>query len=324
MRTLGNGISAALVAAGLLLVPAAASAQAWPAKPVRVVNPFPAGGGLDIVTRALAATLGDQLGQQFVVENRTGAGGNIGSEVVAKSAPDGYTLLMGSDHLTISKPLYPNLSYDPMRDLVPVSLLNMGPHVLVAHPSFEANSVKELIDMAKKAPGKHDFASAGNGTAQHLAGEMLKRMAGIDLVHIPYKGGAPAIQDLMGGQVKLGVIGMPPIVGHIQGGRLKALAVTSPRRSSVLPDVPTVAETVPGFQSVQWFGVLVPAGTPAPIVDRLSAELRKAVGHAQMKAIFAKIGSEVVGSTPGEFAKFMQEDLERWSKVIREAGVKVD
>lgn len=324
MTTLRHGIRAALLAAGSLLIAATASAQSWPTKPVRVINPFPAGGGLDIVARSLAAKLGEQTGQQFFVENRTGAGGNIGSEVIAKSAPDGYSVLMGSDHLTISKPLYPTLSYDPMRDLVPVSLLNTGPHVLIAHPSFEASSVKELVEMAKKSPGKYNFASAGTGTAQHLAGEMLKRMGGIDLVHIPYKGGAPAIQDLLGGQVKLGVIGLPPIVGHIKSGKLKALAVTSPQRSSVLPDVPTVAETLPGFQSVQWFGVFVPAGTPEPIVKKLADEVRKAVANPDMKAIFTKIGSEAVGSTPAELAKFMQEDLERWSKVIREAGVKVD
>jgi tripartite-type tricarboxylate transporter receptor subunit TctC len=313
-----------LLVGGALLAAGAASAQSWPTKPVRVINPFAAGGGLDIVTRALAIRLGEQLGQQFVVENRTGAGGNIGSEVVARSAPDGYMLLMGSDHLTISKPLYPSLAYDPMRDLQPVSLMNSGPHVMIAHPSFAANNMRELIAMAKKDPGKHHFASAGTGTAQHLAGEMLKRMAGIDLIHIPYKGGAPAIQDLLGGQVLFGVIGMAPIVGHIKAGKLKALAVTSPKRSPVLPDVEAVTETVPGFQSVQWFGVLVPAGTPAPLVERLSGEIRKAIAHPDLAGIFAKIGHEPIGSTSAEFAKFMQEDLERWTKVIRDAGVKVE
>jgi tripartite-type tricarboxylate transporter receptor subunit TctC len=307
-----------------LALSSVASAQEWPNRTVRIINPFPAGGAADVVSRALAQRLQEQLNQTFIVENRTGAGGNIGSDVVAKAPADGYTLLFGSDHLTISKALYPRLSYDTFTDLAPIVLVSTGPHVLLAHPSMPANSVRELIDLAKKDPGKYTYASAGTGTAQHLFGEMFKRAAGIDLVHVPYKGGAPAIVDLLGGQVNLGVIGLPPVVNHIATGKLKALAVTSSERTKLLPEVPTIGEALPGLTSVQWLGVFAPTGTSPATVDRLRSEISKALQHPDMKQRLSQIGAAPADLGPAEFTQFMKKDYAAWAKVIQETGIKVE
>lgn len=313
-----------LTALAFSLVASGALAQEWPTGTTRIVTPFAAGGAADTVSRALAQRLQEQLKNTVIVENRTGAGGNLGSEAVAKAAPDGTTFLFGSDHLTISKALYPRLTYDTFKDLVPVVLVSTGPHVLLAHPSVPVNNVKELIALAKREPGKHAYASAGTGTAQHLFGEMFKRAAGIDLIHVPYKGGAPAIQDLIGGQVGLGVIGLPPVVSHIAQGRLKALAVTSAARSPLLPEVPSIQEFLPGLSSVQWLGLFAPAGTDPKVIGRLREEVGKALTHPEMKQRLTQIGATAADLGPAEFAKFMQQDYDAWAKVIKESGIKVD
>jgi tripartite-type tricarboxylate transporter receptor subunit TctC len=313
-----------VAAAAFCLAASGALADDWPGGTVRIVNPFPAGGAADTVSRALAQRLQDQMRSNFIVENRTGAGGNVGSEVVAKAPPDGTMFLFGSDHLTISKALYPRLTYDTFKELVPIVLVSTGPHVLLAHPSLPVNSAKELIELAKREPGKHAYASAGTGTAQHLFGEMFKRAAGIDLIHVPYKGGAPAIQDLLGGQVGLGVLGLPPVVNHIAQGRLKALAVTSTSRTPLLPDVPSIHEILPGLTSVQWLGLFAPTGTDQKVIDRLRAEVGKALKHPEMQQKLSQIGASAADLGPAEFRKFMQQDYEAWSKVIKESAIKVD
>lgn len=299
-------------------------AQSYPGKPVRIIVPFPAGGGGDFVARALAARLSDQLAQPFIVENRAGAGGNIGSEVAARSAPNGETLLFGSDHLTIGKALYPKLGYDPMNDFVPMVMVSTGPHVLVAHPSFEANNVKELIALAKANPGKINLATPGSGTAQDMFAERFRRATGIDVVAVRYKGGAPELADLLGGQVKLGVIGMPPVIQLIKAGKLKLIAVTSPKRSPLFPSVESVSESFPGLTSIQWFALMAPLGTPADIVGKVVAETRKALEQPQLRELLASSGQVPSGLATDEFAKFMQEDYQMFTKVIKESGITID
>ena len=318
-----NGIK---VGATILLAmcSSVALAQGYPSKPVRIVVPFAAGGGGDMVIRALAARLSDQLKQPFIVENRVGAGGNIGSELVARSAPDGYTLLQGGDALTISKALYANLGYDPLKDLAPVVGISTGAHVLVAHPSFEANNLRELIALAKANPGKISYGTPGVGTGQDLLGAMFRLAAGIDIVAIPYKGGGALILDVLGGHTKVGVIGFPPVIAHLKSGKLKALAVTSAKRSPLLPNVESIAEVVPGLQSVQWIGLNAPAGTPDDVINKLAVETRRALDHPQMRELFASIGLEPFGLGPGELAKFMLDEHQAFAKVIKAAGIKAE
>lgn len=314
-----------LIAAATL--PLAAISQEYPGKPVRMIVPFPPGGVMDVTTRTVAAPLSEALGQPLLVENRPGSGGNIGTDTVARAAPDGYTLLVVGDHNTIAPALYSKLSYDIVKDFAHITNLVVGAHVFVAHSSLPMNTLKEVIDYAKVHPGELAYASPGNGTAQHLGAEIIKAMAGdLKITHIPYKGGGQAISDVAGGQVKLGMLGLAPVLPHIKSGKLKALAVTGKRRVAILPDVPTVAESgLLGFETVQWYGVSAPAGTPPAVVSRLHAELVKAVRKQQVVERLAAVGLEVAPSaSPAEFARFIREDMAKWPPVVKSAGAKVD
>ena len=320
-------LSRFLAVIAALLLPLAASSQEFPGKPIRIIVPFPPGGVMDVTTRTVAAPLGDALGQSILIENRPGGGGNIGTDSVARAAPDGYTLLVVGDHNTIAPALYSKLTYDIVKDFAPITNLVVGSHVLVAHSSLPINSVKELIEQARKRPGELSYASPGSGTAQHLGGEMFKAMAGgLQITHIPYKGGGQAISDVVGGQVKLGVLGLAPVLPHLKSGKLKALGVTGKRRVAILPDVPTIAESgLPGFETVQWYGVVAPAGTPSAVISKLYAELVKAVRRPAVVERLAAVGMEVMPSaSPAEFASFIREDVTKWPAVVKTAGAKVD
>ena len=307
-----------------LLSPGLAVAQAYPSKPLRMVVTFAAGGGADFVARALAPKLGDLLGQPVLVDNRPGANGALGADIVAKAAPDGYTLLLGAAGTMVVAPhLGANMPFDTFKDLAPVSLVAISPFVVTLHPSVQANSIRELIALAKANPGKINYGTSGTGGSPQLATELFNSMAGVKLVHVPYKGLAPALIDLMGGQIQVVFADVGLVKGHIAGGKLKGLAVTSAVRTSVMPDMPTVAEAgVPGYAAGTWYGVLAPAGTPADIVSRLNAETRKALANADVRAAFASQGVDPAGDTAEQFAGFMREEFAKWGKVIREAGIK--
>jgi tripartite-type tricarboxylate transporter receptor subunit TctC len=314
------------LAAVLSLVAALASAQTYPTKPIRLVVPFPPGGATDILARDVAQKLTEAWGQSVIVDNRPGAGGNIGSELVAKSAPDGYTLEMGTvgTH-AINASLYAKMPYDHVKDFTPVILVAGVPNVLVVTPSLPVNSVAELIAYAKANPGKLNFASSGNGTSIHLSGELFKVMAGVQMTHIPYKGSAPALQDLLAGQVQLMFDNLPPSLPQIKAGKLRALAVTSLARAPALPDVPTLAESgLPGFEASSWFGILAPAGTPAPIVAKLNAEVAKWLATPEAKEKLLKQGANPAGGTPEDFAKHIAAETAKWAKVVKESGAKID
>jgi len=314
------------VGALLALVATAASAQAYPTKPIRLVVPFPPGGATDILARDVAQKLTEAWGQQVIVDNRPGAGGNIGSELVAKSAPDGYTLEMGTvgTH-AINASLYAKMPYDHVKDFVPVILVAGVPNVLVVNPAVPANSVAELIAYAKANPGKLNFASSGNGTSIHLSGELFKFMAGVQMTHVPYKGSAPALQDLIGGQVQLMFDNLPPSLPQIKAGKLRALAVTSLARAPALPDVPTMAEAgLPGYEASSWFGVLAPAGTPLAIVTKLNAEIAKWLATPEAKEKLSKQGANAAGGTPEDFAKHIAAETAKWAKVVKDSGAKID
>jgi tripartite-type tricarboxylate transporter receptor subunit TctC len=312
-----------LTAVFVLLGSAAVAAQGYPAKPVRVIVPFPAGGGTDIMARTVADKLASALGQPFVVDNRAGAGGTLGTDLAAKAAPDGYTLLVNSSSaLVIGPNLVRKPPYDPLRDLTPVILIGGAPNVLVVHPSVPAKSVKELIALSRQRPGDINYASNGAGTLSHLTGELFKLRAGISMVHVPYKGGPPAVIDTMAGNVSLLFAAFPTVSSQVRSGRLRALAVTSPKRASVAPDLPAVAETLPGFDSSQWWGMFGPAGLPAAVVGRLNAEMQKALALADVKKRLAADAAEPIGGSAADCAQFLRADFEKWRKVINDAGVR--
>ncbi|MFM9982850.1 MAG: tripartite tricarboxylate transporter substrate binding protein [Burkholderiales bacterium] len=309
------------------LLPFAAYAQEYPTKPVRLIVPFAPGGVMDLTARSIASPLGEALGQAVVVENRPGGGGNIGTDVVAQAAPDGYTLLMAGDNNSIAPALYAKLNHDVMRDFAPISNLVTGAHIFVAPLSLPANSIRELAALAKARPGALSYASPGNGTAQHLGGEMFKLMAGgLQITHIPYKGGGQAIGDVVGGQVSFGVLGLAPVIPHLKGGKLKALGVTGKRRVAILPDVPTLAESgVPNFETLQWYGVVAPAATPAPIIAKLHAELLKAARTQAFVDRLTAAGMDVVTSPqPEDYQRFIRDDMAKWPAVVKAAGARVD
>ncbi|MEO8443253.1 MAG: tripartite tricarboxylate transporter substrate binding protein [Betaproteobacteria bacterium] len=323
MRTRLFGAVTLLAATAL---PLTAFAQTYPDKPIRVIVPVPAGGTPDVVARLVMPGLSNLLGQQLVVDNRGGAGGLIGAELAAKAVPDGYTIFFSSPgSLTILPHLQKQVNYDTLRDFVPVSLVCIGPFLLITHPSVPAKSVQELLALAKAQPGKLNYASAGNGSANHLAMELFKSLAGVNITHIPYKGAPQAVTDLIGGSVNLMFNSIPPAIQHIKAGRLRLLAVSTAKRSPQLPDVPTVSEAgVPGYESITWFGLLVPAKTPPAIVARLHKELVKVVHAPEMKAQLEHLGYDALGGTPAEFAKFIRAESEKYAKVVKLSGAKVD
>lgn len=314
-------LAAVLVAATSFTV----SAQTYPARPIRIVVAYAAGGGVDIVTRTVGQKLSELIGRPVVVDNRPGASTNIGSELVAKAAPDGYTLLMASSANATNMTLFRKPPYDTLRDFAPVTQVGCGPQVLVTSPSFAARSVKELLALARAKTGQLSYASGGNGSSQHLTGELFKQMGKVDIVHVPYKGGAPALIDVIGGQVAYMFINTLEALPHAKSGRLKVLAVASAKRTAVFPQTPTFAEAgFPGFESVAWWGVLAPAGTPKEVIGRLHAEIAKALTAPEVKERFAGLGAETVGSTPEQFGAFLREEIQRWGKVIRTLGIKAD
>ncbi len=318
--------AASLSAALAISTPHAAAADAYPAKPIRFVVAFPPGGGTDIIARAIAQKLSGRLAQQVVVDNRPGAGGNIGTDIVAKAAPDGYTMLMGSaGPLAINASLFAKMPFDPVRDLAPVTLAASTPNVLVVHPSLKAATVKELIALARARPGEINFASSGHGTPAHLAGELFNSMAGVKLVHVPYKGASPALADLLGGQVHLMFSTMPPALPHVKDGKLRALAVTSAKRSPATPELPTVAEAaLPGFEANTWHGVVLPAGAPVAIIARLNREIVAILHLPEVVERLSGQGAEPVGSTPEEFAAYIRSETVKWAKVVHESGAKAE
>ncbi len=300
-------------------------AQGWPSRPIRMVVPLSPGGFADVPGRILAARLSSSLGYNVFVENRPGAGGTIGADFVAKSAPDGYTLLFTGTPHVISAWVYKKLPYDPLKDFEPVALVASGPYVLVVNPQLPVHSIRELVAAAKAQPGKIDYASSGNGSAQHLVSALFASMAGIELNHVPYKGSGPAMQDLLGGQVKVSFAGIPNVLPHVKAGRLRALAVSTPQRSPDLPDVPTAAEAgVPGYQATLWLNLAAPAGTPGEIVQRLYAETAKALQDAELQQSFRAAGVEASPMSPQELAGFMRAEYEKWGKVVRDTGATVN
>ncbi len=303
-----------------------AQAQTFPNKPIRLVCPFPPGGAVDIASRAVAHELTQSLGQPVTVDNRPGAGGNIGAEIVAKSPADGYTLLMTtSGIMAINPALYSKLPFDPLKDFSPVSMVVSLNNVLVVNPSLPFKSVKDVIAAAKAQPGKLTYASSGNGTSIHLSGELFKSMAGVDMLHIPYKGSAPAVTDLLAGQVNMMFDNIPSSLPHIKAGKLRALAVTGSKRSQLLPDLPTIAEAgVPGYDSYVWFGVVAPAGTPADMVQKLNAAIAKAAASPAFRGRLTEQGYDIVTSTPEQMTDSIRGELAKWGKIVKASGARVD
>lgn len=321
--TTGSSLMVALAVASLWLT--AAVAQTYPIKSVRIIVPSSPGGGTDILTRIFAQKLSENLGQQFVVENRPGAGQVIGIEAVARAAPDGYTLLMAASAIVINQVLYKKTPYDTLRDLAPITLAASLPNILVVHPSLPVKSVRELVALAKARPGELNYSSAGNGTSPHMSMELFRTMAHIAITHIPYKGSGPATADLLAGQVQLSVPSMPTALPHIKAAKLRALGVTSGSRAAGLPDIPTIAESgVPGYEVIQWYGLLVPAATPREIVNKLQAETARVLSSPEVKERFSAEGADPVGNRPDEFAAYIRSEIDKWGKVVKSAGIKLE
>jgi tripartite-type tricarboxylate transporter receptor subunit TctC len=316
----------ALTGFAIAISPASASAQSYPVKPIRMIVPFPAGGATDIVGRLIGQKLTEATGQQVIVDNRGGAGGTIGSDVAAKAPADGYNILVGTSSThAIAPSLYTKLPYDPVRDFTPVTLLATATILLAVHPSVPAKNVKELIALAKRQPDALSYASSGSGGISHLIGEHFKSVAGIQMLHVPYKGDTPALVDLASGQVSLMFGTAVSFLPYVKTGRLNALAVTNPKRSPVVPNVPTVAESgLPGFEALQWFGVYAPAGTPRDIVARLNTEIAKILRMPDIRERFASLGADIVGGTPEEFAAFQRAEVAKWTKIVKASGAKIE
>ena len=315
------------LAAGAAALPAVsrfAWAQAYPTRPVRIVVGFAAGGSPDIVARLMGQWLSERLGGQFVIENRPGGGSNIATEAVVKAPPDGYTLLLVSTSGTINATLYEKLNFNFIRDIAPVAGITRVANVMVVHPSVPAKTVPEFIAYAKVNPAKINMASSGNGTSGHVAGELFKMMTGVNMVHVPYRGGAPMLTDLLGGQVQVSFGSMPASIEYIRAGKLRPLAVTTAARSETLPDIPTVGDVVPGYEASTWFGVGVPKNTPAEIVDRLSNEINAALTDPKMKVRLTDLGGTVLAGSTADFGKLIAEETEKWAKVVEFSGAKAE
>ncbi len=313
------------LAAGAAALPAVsrfANAQSYPSRPVRIIAPTAPGGGPDILARLIGPWLSGRLGQQFVIENRPGGGSNIGTEAVVKSPPGGYTLLLATTTNTINATLYDKLNFNFIRDIAPVAGVIRGPYVMVVNPSVPAKTVPEFIAYAKANLGKINMASSGSGTPLHVAGELFKMMAGVDMVHVPYRGEALALPDLISGQVQVLFGVMPASLGYIRAGKLRALAVTTANRQEILPDVPTVAEFLPGFEARGWYGVVVPKATPTEIVEKLNKEINAALADPNMKKRLTDLGGAVFAGSPADFGKFIVDEIEKWGKVVKFAGIK--
>ena len=303
-----------------------ACAQVYPTKPIRLIVPYAPGGATDIISRAAAIELSRTIGQPVTVDNRAGAGGNLGSEMAARSAPDGYTMVMSASSLHgITPSLYSKLNYDPNKDLVPVIVFASFANVLVVNPGVKADSVRELIGLIKSQPGKFTFASSGSGSTIHMSGEMFKHMLGLDIEHVPYKGSGPAMIDLIGGRVQMMFDNIPSAISHIRSGKLRALATTGPRRAVALPDLPTMIESgVAGYESTAWFGLAMPAGTPKEIIARMNAEGQKATHSPEFIKRMTDLGYEIVGGTPEQMASMIQDEIRRWTPIVKASGARVD
>ena len=316
----------AAVAAVATLVPGAACAQQYPSKAIRMVIGFPPGGGTDIVGRIVAQKLSEVLGQQVLPDNRGGAAGQIGTEIVAKAPPDGYTILMAHiAALSILPSLVAKLPYDPVRDFAPISLVAIGPNLLVVHPSLPVRTVRDLITLARARPGQLQFASPGAGSVQHLAGELFNLQAKVSMLHVPYKGSGQSIIDLVSGQIHLDFDSIPPVLGHVKNGRLRAIAVTSEKRFSLLPAIPTVSESgVPGFDMSTWWGLVAPAGVSKDIVSRLNGETTRLLRQPEVRERIANVGAETIGNSPEEFAAFIRSERSKYAKIVKDANIKLD
>jgi tripartite-type tricarboxylate transporter receptor subunit TctC len=325
-RSTWHGVRArAALAVFAALTAATSMAQNYPARPVRMVVPFTPGGSTDIIGRVVAQKLGEAWGTQVIVDNRPGAGGNIGVEIVAKSPPDGYTLLVGHiGTMAVNPSLYPKLAYDPLRDFVPISLAAYVHNMLAVHPSLPAKTVKDVIALARAKPGALNYGSGGSGSAAHLSVEYFKLAAKIDVQHIPYKGTAPMLTDLIGGQLSLTITGVPPLLAQVKAGKLRGIAVAAAKRLPLLPDLPTMAETVPGYESTQWYGILAPAGTPKEIVAKINADIARGMKQPETAQRLSGEGADPFGGPSEQFGAHIKAEIERWGKVIRASGARPD
>jgi tripartite-type tricarboxylate transporter receptor subunit TctC len=310
-----------MLVAALMMAAGLAHAQDYPSKPIRMIVPYPPGGGTDVVARIVNEKLSQELGQAIVIDNKGGAGGSVGTEIASKAAPDGYTILLTLSSHTINPKLFPKLGYDVERDFIPISLAASIPQILVANPAVPASNMQELLAWMKANPGKVNYASVGVGSPAHIAGELLKLKSGVQMTHVPYKGGGPAMTDVIGGQVQLAIVSMPAALQFVKAGRVKALAVASAKRSASAPDVPTIAEGGLDVVVESWYGVLVPAKTPAPIVAKLNAAMVKVLAMPDVKEKLFAQGAEAVSNTPAEFEAIIKEELGKWEYVIREAKI---
>jgi tripartite-type tricarboxylate transporter receptor subunit TctC len=323
MKRIALATGCVLCAAGSFWTSAAAAAETYPNRPVRLIIPYSAGGAADVVTRIWANKLPELLGQQIVIDNRTGAGGLIGTEIAAKSTPDGYTLMASGTPLVIVPHLYRKATYDPLRDFAPIMQYGTQPYALTVHPSLGVSTVQQLIDLAKKEPGKINIASSGNGGAQHLFGALFVSMAKLNMVHVPYKGSGPARADLLSGQVKVGCLGITSIINQHKAGQLRIIGVTSAERSPAIPDVPAIGETVKGYEATLWTGLLAPAGTPPAAIQRIHADLAKVLARPDIQSAFNRVGNDLVSTDPKSFAEVIRRDYKKWGDVVREINLKI-